>query len=287
MTGGTANAARVNLHLACAAESLGIAMCLGSQRPAIEDSAVGWTYQIRQAAPNILLLANLGAVQLNYGFGQDECRRAVEMIRADALVLHLNPLQECLQADGNTDFSDLLPKIEQICKTVGVPVVVKEVGWGLSEGVARKLANAGVAALDVAGAGGTCWSEVERHRISQPPMRKIASDFAGWGIPTADSIRMARTGAPDIPIIASGGIRTGIDITKCIALGADVVGLAQPLLRPAMLSEEAVLEHLSVLIDELRIAMFCTGVRDTRELQRAPLTRIRPSVSPQGFEPSE
>jgi len=273
MTGGTTTSARVNFHLAEAAQTLGIAMGVGSQRPAIEDPTVGWTYQIRQSAPDAFLMANLGAVQLNYGYGVEQCRQAVGMIRADALVLHLNPLQECLQPDGNTDFSNLLRKIEALCEALPVPVVVKEVGWGLSEEVARQLARVGVAALDVAGTGGTCWSEVERHRITEPGLRSIASDFADWGIPTSESIQLARRGAPDLPIIASGGLRTGIDIAKCIALGADMGGLAHPLLQPAMLSPDAVIERLSILIDELRIAMFCVGARDVAALRTAPLRR--------------
>lgn len=282
MTGGTATAARINFHLAEAAQTLGIAMGVGSQRPAIEDPAASWTYQVRQSAPDAFLMANLGAVQLNYGYGVEQCRRAIDMIRADALVLHLNPLQECLQPDGNTDFSNLLARIEALCKTLPVPVVVKEVGWGLSEEVAHQLAQVGVAALDVAGAGGTCWSEVERHRIGQPAMRSIASDFADWGIPTSESIQLARQGAPDLPIIASGGIRTGIDVAKCIALGADAAGVAHPLLQPAMLSPEAVIERLSILTDELRIAMFCVGARDVAALRAASMRRASAPLPPKG-----
>ena len=273
MTGGTAKAARINSHLAEAAQTLGIAMGVGSQRPAIEDTTVSCTYQVRQSAPDAFLMANLGAVQLNYGYGLDQCLQAVDMIRADALVLHLNPLQECLQPNGNTDFSNLLHKIAALCKALPVPVVVKEVGWGLSEEVARELAQVGVAALDVAGTGGTCWSEVERHRVSELGLRDIASDFADWGIPTSESIQLARRGAPDLPILASGGIRTGIDIAKCIALGADMGGLGHPLLQPALSSPEAVIERLSILIDALRIAMFCVGARDVASLRTAPLKR--------------
>ena len=273
MTGGTATAARINSHLAEAAQTLGIAMGVGSKQPAIEDTTVSCTYQVRQSAPDAFLMANLGAVQLNYGYGLDQCRQAVDMIRANALVLHLNPLQECLQPNGNTDFSNLLHKIEALCKALPVPVIVKEVGWGLSEEVARELAHVGVAALDVAGTGGTCWSKVERHRITEPGLRDIASDFADWGIPTSESIRLARRGAPDLPIIASGGLRTGIDIAKCISLGADMGGLAHPLLQPALLSPEAVIERLSILIDELRIAMFCVGAKDVAALRTAPLKR--------------
>jgi isopentenyl-diphosphate delta-isomerase len=275
MTGGMATAGRINFHLAEAAQTLGLPMAVGSQRPAIEDPETSWTYQVRQSAPDVLLMANLGAVQLNYGYGIEQCQQAVDMIRADALVLHLNPLQECVQPDGNTDFSGLLAKIEGICKALDVPVVVKEVGWGISKESAGHLAEAGVAVLDVAGAGGTCWSEVERHRLDQTGPRTVASDFAEWGIPTSDAILNALHGAPDVPVIASGGIRTGIHVAKCLALGASIVGLARPLLQPALLSADAVLETLSVIVEELRIAMFCTGTRDIQSLRSTPLTRRR------------
>jgi len=158
MTGGTPEARSINLRLAEAAQQMGVGMGVGSQRAAIEDESLAATYQVRTVAPDILLMANLGAVQLNYGYRVDECRRAVEMIAADALILHLNPLQEAIQPEGNTRFAQLLPRIEAVCSTLEVPVVVKEVGWGISERIARQLANAGIAAIDVAGAGGTSWS---------------------------------------------------------------------------------------------------------------------------------
>jgi len=164
-----------------------VGMGVGSQRAAIEDPQWAYTYQVRRVAPDILLLANLGAVQLNHGYGPDECRRAVEMIEADGLILHLNPLQEALQDGGDVNFAGLLARIEDVCRHLPVPVIVKEVGWGISEEVARKLAGAGVAAIDVAGAGGTSWSQVEMHRTNDELTRQIAADFADWGIPTAES----------------------------------------------------------------------------------------------------
>jgi isopentenyl-diphosphate delta-isomerase len=277
MTGGVEAAERINLNLAQAAQEMEVAMGVGSLRPALEDESLARTYQVRSVAPSILLLANLGAVQLNYGYGLEECRRAVEMIEADALVLHLNPLQECLQRKGDTDFSGLLAKVEEVCRGLPVPVVVKEVGWGISEEVAKRLAEAGVAAIDVAGAGGTSWSVVERHRASEERERDIARAFAQWGIPTADSIIMARKGAPHTPLIASGGIRTGVDVAKAIALGADACGLATPLLKPATSSPEAVRDELSQIIEVLRISMFCIGARDLSELKGTPrLVEIQP-----------
>lgn len=274
MTGGTELAKGINANLALAAQELGIAMGVGSQRAAIEDPALASTYQVRYLAPNILLFANLGAVQLNYGYGAEECRQAVEMIEADALVLHLNPLQEALQAGGNTDFSGLLSKIETICKALEEPVVVKEVGWGISEEVARKLTSAGVAGIEVAGAGGTSWSQVERHRAPTEAARRMAESFADWGIPTAESIQMARRGAPKAVIIGSGGVRTGVDAAKAMALGANAAGLAAPLLKPATISAEAVIEQLQQVIEELRIAMFCLGARDLAALKSAPLQQL-------------
>jgi len=275
MTGGTKRATTINLNLASAAQTLGLAMGVGSQRPAIDDPHLAPTYQVRKVAPDIPLLANLGAVQLNYGYGIEECRRAVEMIEADALVLHLNPLQECLQAQGNTDFSYLLSKIEDLCRQLHpVPVVVKESGWGISEKVARMLAEAGVAAIDVAGAGGTSWSTIEGARASDPVLKRMADDFSAWGIPTADSLLMARRGAPHVTLIASGGIRTGMDVAKALALGADLCGIAHPLLRPATISAEAVVEHLSLIIRELRVAMFCVGAKNLADLRAAQIVKV-------------
>lgn len=269
MTGGTEQAEQINCNLALAAQARGIAMGVGSQRTGLEVRAMVTSFQVRRYAPDILLLANLGAVQLNKGYGVAACRAAVEMIEADALILHLNPLQEVLQADGDWNWTGLLGKVEQVCREVGVPVVVKEVGWGISGALARRLADAGVAAIDVAGAGGTSWSEVEYHRAPDDRLRHLARAFADWGIPTADSLIAVAEAAPDLPRIASGGIRSGIDVAKCAALGAAAAGLAAPFLRAAVLSAEAVVEAIDLLLDELRIAMFCAGAGDLAAL-RAP-----------------
>ncbi len=267
MTGGVQQGLEINRRLAKAAQSLGCAIGVGSQRAAIENPALVPLFQVRDVAPDVMLLANLGAVQLNYGYGLDECRRAVEMIGADALVLHLNPLQEALQPEGNTNFLGLLRKMEQVCRMIEMPVVVKEVGWGISASVARQLAEAGVAAIDVAGAGGTSWSEVERHRAPTSLLRRVSSTFAGWGIPTAESVRLVQSAVPELPMIASGGLRTGLDAAKAIALGADLAGFAAPLLKAAAESEEAAHELLSALIEELRISMFCTGAGNLPQLR--------------------
>ncbi len=275
MTGGTEEAEMVNKNLALAAQTHGLGMGVGSQRTALEEPNLSHTYQVRDVAPGILLLANLGAVQLNYGYGVEHCQRAVEMIEADGLILHLNPLQEALQPEGNTDFSGLLAKIEEVCRGLSVPVIVKEVGWGISEDVARRLADSGVAAIDVAGAGGTSWSEVEMRRAGSESTRRIAESFADWGIPTAESIQMVRRGTPGVTLIASGGIRTGVEAAKAIALGADAAALATPFLKPATVSPEAVDEKVREILEELRTAMFCVGARNLQELKGVPLLEAR------------
>jgi isopentenyl-diphosphate Delta-isomerase len=259
MTGGVAKGAEINRRLAVAAEALGCAMGVGSQRAAIEDPSTSRHFSIREVAPTALIFANLGAVQLNYGFGIQECRRAVEMIEADALILHLNPLQEALQGEGNRDFSNLLGKIADVCAGLEAPVIVKEIGSGISEAVARQLANAGVAAIDVGGAGGTSWSAVEHHRAESALTRRLSETFVDWGIPTASSLLMAQAGAPGLPIIASGGLQTGLDAAKAIGLGAALAGFAGPLLRAAAESQEETMDILTALIEELRLAMFCAG----------------------------
>jgi isopentenyl-diphosphate delta-isomerase len=270
MTGGTHAARAINRRLAQAAAELGLGMGVGSQRAAIEDPELSDTYRVRKVAPNILLLANLGAVQLNRSYTVDHCRRAVEMIGADALILHLNPLQEALQPEGDTCFGRLLHKIEAVCRALSVPVVAKEVGAGLSAEVARKLAEVGVSGLDVAGAGGTSWSEVERWRAPDAHHDRVAAQFAGWGIPTAESLRAIRACELGLPLIASGGIESGLDAAKCIALGADAVSIARPLLRPSLVSAQAVADELAVILQVLRVAMFCVGAPDLASLQNTP-----------------
>jgi len=271
-TGGTAEAFQINRVLAEAAQEAGIAMGLGSVRAAIEDSGLEYTYQVRDVAPDILLFANLGAVQLNYGYGLDECKRAVELSEADALILHFNALQEAVQPEGDSNFSSLLDKVERICRGLAVPVIAKEVGWGFAEETARQLAAAGVSAIDVAGAGGTSWSQVEMYRAPTKRHARVASAFIDWGIPTAHSIQYCRRAAPGLPIIASGGIKNGIDIAKCIALGAQIAGLAGDFLRAAVEDGvEGVLDTAGSLTDELRVTMFGCGAADLSSLSETEL----------------
>jgi isopentenyl-diphosphate delta-isomerase len=273
MTGGTAQAGTINRHLAEAAQEASIAMGVGSQRAALEDPGLARTFQVRKYAPDILLFANLGAVQLNYLYGIDECRRAVEMIEADALFLHLNPLQEAVQAGGNTNFKDLARKIEQICRKLEVPVVVKEVGWGISEPTARRLADCGVSAVDVAGAGGTSWSQVEMHRAQDEFTRELAAAFVGWGIPTADSILNVKRAAPRMDIFASGGLKDGLDVAKCLALGAVLGGMAGPFLKVAAISAEKTRDAIRQIARQIQVAMFASGARRIGDLRARRLQR--------------
>jgi isopentenyl-diphosphate delta-isomerase len=268
MTGGTERAKEINQNLAEAAQECGLAMGVGSQRTAIEDPEQIPTYSIvRQVAPDILLFANLGAVQLNYGYGIDECRRAVDMIQANALILHLNPLQEALQAGGNTNFSELAKKIEEICKQLDVPVVVKEVGWGISRKTARILADSGTAAIDVAGAGGTSWSQVEMHRAPDEFLRQLAGTFVNWGIPTAESILNVKTAAPGMLVFASGGLKDGLDIMKSIALGATLGGMAREFLKAAARSKKKTVDLMTLTKKQIQVTMFAAGIGTMKDVE--------------------
>lgn len=273
MTGGTEMAGRINRNLAAGAERTGVAVGVGSQRKALEDPAKADTFRVREVAPSIPLLANLGAVQLNYGMGVRECRQAVDMIGADALALHLNPLQEAIQPEGQCDFSGLLPKIGQVVRELGVPVVVKEIGCGLSEATARALISQGVRILDTAGVGGTSWARIEARRAGD---LEIGEVFAGWGLSTPESIRQVRLaaeGLEGVTVIASGGLRNGLDAAKAIALGADLVGMAYPFLAPATESAEKVAEKVLRTVRELKICMFCLGIKSIAELQGTKLLK--------------
>lgn len=273
MTGGTPRAGQLNRFLAEAAQEKGIGMGLGSTRAMLERPETAWTFQVRRYAPDILLFANLGAVQLNYGYTVEDCRRLVDLTEADAFYLHLNPLQEALQPEGNTRFGGLLRHIETVCRELPVPVVVKEVGWGLSHRTARRLIDAGVAALDVAGAGGTSWSQVEYYRQESAAGREIAASFREWGIGTAASLRTIRETDERLPLVASGGLKTGIDIAKCVALGVDVAALAGVILRAVAESPETLRERLNILHEQLTIAMFATGAANLGELRKANLVQ--------------
>ncbi|HET60147.1 MAG TPA: type 2 isopentenyl-diphosphate Delta-isomerase [Chloroflexi bacterium] len=275
MTGGTEEAAQVNRNLALTAQTCGIAMGIGSQRAMLAHPELASTYQVRRFAPDILLFANIGAVQFNYGLTIDQCRRLVEDIQANALILHFNPLQEALQPEGETNFSTLLPHIEQLAASLQVPVVAKEVGAGISLAAARRLVDAGVAAIDVAGTGGTSWALVEMYRMKHPERQVIAAQFADWGLPTAECIQTIRAAYPDLPLIASGGLRNGIHAAKCIGLGADLVGMSTPFLKPAMQSAENCIKAAQEIIETMRIAAFLIGARSVTQLKSTPALKLR------------
>jgi isopentenyl-diphosphate Delta-isomerase len=276
MTGGTEQAGIINHRLAKIAQHYKIAMGVGSQRVAVEKPQVADTFAVRKSAPDVLLFANLGAVQLNYKYGLDECQRIIDILEADALILHLNPLQECIQPRGDINFRGLLDKIADLCSKISVPVIAKEVGNGISAPMAEKLIAAGVKAIDVAGAGGTSWAKVESERAENAQQRRLGKTFTDWGLPTAECITGIRAIVSDVPLIASGGLRDGLDATKAIALGADIVGLAMPFLQAAAQSEEALCELAEVLIAEITTVLFCTGNATLSQLQHSgSLQRIQ------------
>jgi isopentenyl-diphosphate delta-isomerase len=272
MTGGFDLARKVNRNLAAAAQQLGIAMGVGSQRVAIEESSAAASFQVRDVAPDILLFGNLGAVQLNYGYTLEQCRRAVAMIGADALILHLNVLQEALQPEGNRNFKGLTEKIAAVCRELKVPVVVKEVGNGISVEVAKRLHSAGVAAIDIAGKGGTAWSAVEAQRATQQG-KPYSTTFTDWGIPTEEALVGVRAALPEIQLVASGGIRSGLDVAKSIVLGANLAAFGQPLLAAALESSGEVVKFIGGIIQELKVAMLCVGAANLESLRRSTLVR--------------
>lgn len=272
MTGGPQRAAAININLATACEELGIALAIGSQRVAIDNGGdAGLGQELRRHAPTIPLLANFGAAQLNLGYGEAQARRAVEMIQADALIIHLNPLQEAVQPEGDRNWKGILAAIEKLASRLGTPLVVKEVGSGISARLARRLVDAGVSVIDVAGSGGTSWAAVEAERAQSPRQAAIARAFVNWGQPTAEAIAAVRQSCPEATIIGSGGVRDGVDVAKAIHLGADLVGQAAGALSAATESSAAVVEHFSTIIGQLRVACFCTGSADLGALRKAPM----------------
>lgn len=263
MTGGMAEGERINRNLAIAAGRKGIPLALGSQRVHLErPEALASFEAARRAAPEAVLYGNLGAVQLNYGLGPEDARRAVEAIGAQGLYLHLNALQEAVQEGGDTRFSGLTAKIAEVCAALGdVPVLVKEVGCGIAPDTALRLEEAGVSALDVAGAGGTSWARIEAARATDPARKRLGEVFGDWGLDTAESL--ARCAAMTaLPVVASGGVRDGLEAAKAIALGASLVGVARPFLEPALEGPEAVEAAIDQFALELRTAMFLVGAED-------------------------
>lgn len=273
MTGGPSRAEAINARLAEAAQHLGIALAVGSQRAALEagEPTPGLDMALRLKAPDTPILANIGAAQLTRGFGVDEARRALDMIAADALIVHLNPLQEACQPEGDRDWWGVGAALEALVKALDAPVIVKETGAGVSAATARRLAAMGVAAIDVAGSGGSNWATVEGERAAGAADKAHAAAFSDWGIPTARAIAEARAACPKTTLIGSGGVVDGVDAAKAIRLGADMVGQAAGVLTAATLSTEAVVEHFQVVIRQLRTVCFCTGSPNLAALRRAPL----------------
>lgn len=266
MTGGAEKAATINQNLARAAQTLGIGMMLGSQRVMLANPTARASFQVRESAPDILLIGNLGVAQLNKGYGARDILHAIESVGADALALHANPLQEALQHEGDGDFRAIISKLPALCRDVPYPLLLKEVGHGLSLEVAQQVQHVGLAALDVAGAGGTSWAKVEL-LVHQGKIYPEQLELAEWGIPTAEALAAIYAAMPAMPLIASGGIRTGLQAAKALAMGAQVVALARPLLEPAFDSSEAVIAVLESFIQELRIAMHCTGAKNIAALK--------------------
>ena len=274
MTGGTAEATRINAAIAEAVEKLGLGMGVGSQRAAIEDAKLAKTFAIaRKKAPTAFLIANIGGVQLVHGYGLKEVRKAIEMIDADAVAIHLNPLHEAAQPEGQTNFKGVLAKIGEIARELDTPVIVKETGSGISAEVAQKLEAAGVKGIDIGGAGGTSFAAVEYYRAKEKEntvQRFLGDVFWDWGIPTVASLAET-TQSVKIPVIASGGVRNGADIAKTLALNASLASLSQPMLQAAVKGAKYTETMLSFLIEELRNAMFLVGAEKVDHLKKAAI----------------
>lgn len=272
MTGGPDVAERINRAIAEAAQAMGFAMGVGSQRISLTTAdRHGLGPELRRIAPDIPIYGNLGAVQLVHGMGPDDARRAVEALQADALILHLNPLQEALQAGGDRNWSGVEAAIEKLARLLEVPIIAKEVGSGISGEAARRLVSCGVAAIDVAGVGGTSWAAVEGSRAGDAQGQSLGEIFRNWGIPTARCLVDVSEACPNVPLIASGGVRHGLDGAKAIRLGATLLGQAAALLGPAMAGTEAVIAHVEAFATALRIACLATGSPNLAALRTAPL----------------
>jgi isopentenyl-diphosphate delta-isomerase len=276
MTGGPARAEAINARLAEAAQHLGIALAVGSQRAAIEGGATGGLDRsLRDRAPDTPILANIGAAQLTQGFGVEQAQRALDMIGADALVVHLNPLQEACQPEGDRDWWGVGAALQALIRDLDAPVIVKETGAGISAVTAQRLIAMGAAGVDVAGAGGANWGLIEGERATDPADKAHAAAFAAWGIPSARAIAEARNALPEALIIGSGGVRDGVDVAKAVRLGADVVGMASGVIQAATESTEAVVAHFQTVIRQLRTVCFCTNAANMAALKRVPLLSVK------------
>ncbi|MEM2321062.1 MAG: type 2 isopentenyl-diphosphate Delta-isomerase [Candidatus Bathyarchaeia archaeon] len=291
MTGGTERALEINAIIAEAIEELGLGMGVGSQRAAIEKPSLERTYRIvRERAPNAFVIANIGGAQLAAGYGVKEIKLMVDMIDADALAVHLNPLQEAIQPEGEAVYAGILRRIGELASRIDIPLIVKETGCGVSYEVAGMLERAGVSCIDVAGAGGTSWAAVEYHRAAERGDnrgRELGLLLWDWGIPTVVSL-VEVVHSVKIPVIASGGVRSGLDVAKAIALGASMAGLARPILLAALKGPEGTRRALGSLVNQLRCVMFLTGARSIEDLKRVPLViigRTADWLRARGFNP--
>ena len=276
MTGGPARAEAINARLAEAAQHLGIALAVGSQRAAIEGGGTGGLDRsLRDRAPDTPILANIGAAQLTRGFGVEQARRSLDMIGADALVVHLNPLQEACQPEGDRDWWGVGAALQALIRDLDAPVLVKETGAGISAVTAQRLIAMGAAGIDMAGAGGANWGLIEGERAVDQADKAHAAAFAAWGIPSARAIAEARNALPEALIIGSGGVRDGVDVAKAVRLGADVVGMASGVIQAATESTEAVVAHFQTVIRQLRTVCFCTNAASLPALKRVPLLSVK------------
>jgi len=274
ITGGTEEAAKLNAILAEVAEEKQIGIGVGSQRIAVAQPETVPTFSIvREKAPSTFVMANLGCPQLSLGWGVPEAEKCIEMVDADALALHMNPLQEAVQVDGDTNYRGVYEKIKELRKNIGTPLVMKETGAGIAWEDAVKMQKAGASGLEISGVGGTSWSAVEYHiakEVGKKEMEYLGGALWNWGIPTAVSV-VETTQKTSLSVISSGGIRTGVEVVKSISLGASIGGMAKPFLEKAVQGKEALAEHVDNIIREIRVAMFLVGAKNVDELHHVPV----------------
>ena len=274
ITGGTREAKKINAVLAEVAEAKGIGIGVGSQRIAVEEPETAASFRVvREKAPNALILGNIGCPQLSLGWGVREAERCIEMVDADALAVHMNPLQEAVQVGGDTNYSGVLGKVRELAGALDTPIIMKETGCGVAYEEAVKMEEAGSAAVDVSGVGGTSWSAVEYHiakEVGEKHQEHLGQALWSWGIPTAISV-VETSQSTGLKVIASGGVRTGTEIAKSIALGADAAGMAKPFLKKAVEGRDQLAEHVDHIVQELKVVMFLTGARDVAALRNVPI----------------
>jgi isopentenyl-diphosphate Delta-isomerase len=270
MTGGAELSGIINRNLAEAAQQLGIGMMLGSQRVMIDDTVAAASFDVRGVAPDVLLIGNIGLAQLQTSTAP-LLAAALDRVGANGLAVHTNPLQEAMQHNGDTDFSGSMARLRDVAGSIGYPVMLKEVGHGIGAAAAAQLVDCPIAAIDVAGAGGTSWARIEQF-VRHGEVRYPA--LAEWGIPTAQALTEVRGILPDVPLVASGGIRTGMDAAKALAMGAEMVAIARPLLAPAVESAAAVVDWLQGFLDELLVCLHGCGAANLAALRERGVSEV-------------